>query len=489
MNPLLLCDFYKIDHRRQYPEGTTLVYSNFTPRKSRNLDVNKIIFFGLQYFVKAYLIKLFDDCFFDRELQDVLEEMRKIIEPTVGKDFDYSHIRKLHDLGYLPLEIKGLPEGALVPMGVPVLTIKNTHADFFWLTSYIESLMSSILWGACTSATTAYQYRKVLRRFAGITGADMSFVDFQGHDFSFRGMFGCEAAHISGAAHLLSFKGTDTIPAISLLKGFYGVDNDKELIGCSVPATEHSVMCAGGKENELETFKRLITEVYPSGIVSIVSDTWDLWNVIENYLPQLKEIILARDGKLVIRPDSGDPVDIICGDDCVQEDGLLDASGKGVIQLLWDIFGGTINEEGYKVLDSHIGVIYGDSITLERCKEICEILMQKGFCSSNIVFGIGSYTYQYVTRDNFSFAMKSTYIEVNGEGREIFKDPITDSGEKKSAKGLLLVETDDNGNYKLYDQVSEEAERSGLLETVFKDGKLIKETTLTEIRSRINDNA
>jgi nicotinamide phosphoribosyltransferase len=278
----------------------------------------------------------------------------------------------------------------------------------------------------------------------------------------------------------------------------------------------------GTKESEIATFKRLL-DLYPTGILSVVSDTWDLWKVLTEYLPAIKEEVLARDGKLVIRPDSGDPVDIICG--YVKG---IDSKGyphlnkgpefKGVIELLWDVFGGTVNAQGYKVLDPHIGAIYGDSITLNRAKEICERLKAKGFASTNIVLGIGSYTYQYNTRDTFGFAMKATYGEITTqevvdtamgmkpelfdviEPREIFKDPITDDGTKKSKKGLLKVCYD--GSMETYkslgkpadgtikpiickDQQTWQQESEGLLTTIFKDGQLVKQTTLTEIRNRL----
>jgi nicotinamide phosphoribosyltransferase len=237
-------------------------------------------------------------------------------------------------------------------------------------------------------------------------------------------------------------------------------------------------------------------ETYPTGILSIVSDTWDLWKVCTEHLVTLKEEILARDGKVVIRPDSGDPVDIICGlnsnppimidsELLKSKDVHSEPKVKGVIELLWDVFGGTINEQGYKVLDSHIGAIYGDSITIERAEEICKRLEAKGFASTNIVLGVGSFTYQYNTRDTFGFAMKATYVEVNGEGREIFKDPITDDGTKKSATGLLFVGLDDNLQIALYDKVSWKEEGMGLLQTIYKDGKFENTTTLTEIRERL----
>jgi nicotinamide phosphoribosyltransferase len=387
INPFLLTDFYKTHHVFQYPPKTQFVYSNLTPRKSRLPGVNEMVFFGLQYFLKAYLVECFNDNFFNRPKADVMAEYRRRIKTSLGGELpSYAHLEKLHDLGYLPLKIKALPEGSRVPMRVPCLTIMNTLEDFYWLTNFIESLLSAIIWQPCTSATIAFEYRKLLNRYAIETGMAKEFVQWQGHDFSFRGMSSLETAILSGMGHLLSFTGTDTIPAIDGLEKYYGADCEKELIGGSVPATEHSVMCSGEKDGELATFKRLVTEVYPNGIVSIVSDTWDLWKVCTEYLPALKTEIMARDGKVVIRPDSGDPVQIICGD---PDSHRLEAQ-KGVVELLWDVFGGTTTATGHKLLDSHIGAIYGDSITLARADEICARLKEKGF-ASQVLFGIGSY--------------------------------------------------------------------------------------------------
>jgi nicotinamide phosphoribosyltransferase len=260
--------------------------------------------------------------------------------------------------------------------------------------------------------------------------------------------------------------------------------------------------------NELNGIRYLLSK-YPSGILSMVSDTFDLWRMCTEYLPILKEEILARDGKLVIRPDSGDPVDILCGlntdKDLIHTFEIAEEPEyKGVIELLWDVFGGTINEQGYKVLDSHIGAIYGDSITIDRANEICERLEAKGFASTNVVLGVGSFTYQYNTRDTFGFAMKATYVEVkehfrtvkdeNGNythseeivrGREIFKDPITDDGTKKSATGLLCVTLNEEKQIYLVDKVDWETESEGLLETIYQDGEFFNPITLSEIREKL----
>jgi nicotinamide phosphoribosyltransferase len=489
LNPLTAIDFYKADHRRQYPEGTTEVYSNFTPRSGRlakllyTEDVS-VIFFGLQYFIKHFLIEVWNEGFFSKDKEEVVAAYKRRMDTSLGANaIDIKHIEFLHEIGYLPIKIKALPEGSRVPIGVPVLTMVNTHPECFWLTNYLESVISCYLWKPITSASTAFEYRRLLTEYAKKTGTPLEFIDFQAHDFSFRGMSSWQDAAISGAAHLTSFCGTDTVPGIDLIEDYYGGNATKELVGCSVPATEHSVMCMGMQDGELETFRRLIEDVYPSGIVSIVSDTWDFWRVVTEYTVLLKDKILSRNGKLVIRPDSGDPVKIICGD---HEATKGSPEYKGAVECLWDIFGGTKTSTGHKMLDSHIGLIYGDSISLERANNIVQQLDAKGFASGNVVFGVGSYTYQYVTRDSFGFAVKATSGIVNGERRDIFKEPKTDSGTKKSSKGLLRVEKEGD-TFVLYSQQTPEQEAKGALEVVFQDGTLVKEKTLAEIRNRIKE--
>lgn len=490
--PLNSIDFYKAGHRQQYPEGTELVVSNLTPRSGKHANVadkTGIIFAELQYFVKDFLIETFNKGFFNLEKDKVVAWYKQRMDTSLGMDsIPVDHVEALHDLGYLPIEIKAVPEGTLVPVGVPCLTIHNTLPEFFWLTNYLETVLSTYLWLPCTSATTAWNYRKLFDKFAKLTGVADGFTQFQGHDFSMRGMSSLQSAAMSGAAHLLSFVGTDTVPAIDFLERYYGADAKKELIGCSVPATEHSVMCMGGEEGELETFRRLITKVYPSGIVSIVSDTWDFWQVLGEYSKTLHQEIMSREGKVVFRPDSGDPADIICGTWPVGmggEERLPEE--KGAVEVLWEIFGGTITETGHKLLDSHVGLIYGDSITYEIALDILTRLEAKGFASANIVFGIGSYTYQFATRDTWGWAVKATFGRVNGEDREIFKKPKTDNGGKFSAKGLVVVNKDASGTLKLTDQATwaEFDSESNMLQTVFKDGKIVREETLAGIRARL----
>lgn len=800
--PLTQADFYKLSHKKFMHSKTEFVYANLTPRSGKYAkwadDDKKVVFFGLQYFIKDFLIEQFNKEFFEKPKCEVISKFKRRCDLALGKDaILMDHFEKLHDIGYLPIAIKALKEGSKVNIKVPVLTIYNTHPDFAWLVTYLETVLSCELWQPITSATSAYQYKKLCDKFADMTVGNRNHVMFQCHDFSARGMAGRHAGAISGAGHLLSFNGTDTVSAIDLLEDYYSANAENEFIAASVPASEHSVTSLGSSvDGEFETIKRWITKDYPTGIVSVVSDTYDFWNVLTNYLTLLKDEILSRKpndlglSKVVVRPDcysedtmiltnsgwklfkdllesdlvaqvtdggyyefvkplkyveqeytgtmhsfkdyhgkvdllvtpnhrmvlqqngkerivfaeklgtvgnykqsmyrsakakssnvkltylerlaiafqadgyyvtgtkssirfsftkqrkidrlksllnsakleyvayelsdnrvefhvktdatkfkkdlswvdisnlsfewcvdfieelsywdscrrsddrfkfdsttksvadvveyialsagygclvseyednrkevfntvytvhilkdnrvggqswvnekvnysgkvycvhvpsgkvivkrnrctmvcgnSGDPVDIICG--TVDEFGKgVSPEQKGSIELLWDVFGGTINNKGYKELDSHIGLIYGDSITIERAKDIFERLEKKGFASSNVVFGVGSFTYQMVSRDTLGMAVKATYAVVDGEGKELFKDPITDNGTKKSARGLLRVEKDGD-NYVLHDKQTEEQEKEGELKIVFENGKLLLPLTLQEIRENL----
>lgn len=541
-------DSYKLSHKGFMVPKTNLIYSNLTARSSKHLNVikdrfdDKAIFFGLQGFVKEFLINDFNDKFFNLPKEIAIGKFKRLVDAYLGVGaVDMRHFEALHDLGYLPIEIKALPEGSRVNIKVPFLTIQNTNDGYAWLTNYLETVMSCELWKQITIATIIYEYRKTVNEYALKTTGSLDFTMFQLHDFSFRGMSGRQDAAKCGAAFLLSSCGTDTIPAIEYLEDYYNADVTKEFIATSVAASEHSLACAGtAVAGELASYKKWITEDYPTGIVSLVSDTYDYWKVLTEYLPALKEAILSRPAnaiglsKVVIRPDSGNPADIICGlrymerddvldfyirndygpnIDCVKSEGKfyeydLACAGsydmpydhevilekeipenvvKGSVELLWETFGGTVTEQGYKVLDSHIGLIYGDSITPAVALDVFQRLEAKGFASTNIVFGVGSYTMQYVTRDSLAMAVKATYTEVDGVGYELFKDPITDSGMKKSAKGLLRVEKEGD-NFVLYDQQTKEQETQGELKTVFLNGVLVRETSLTEIRNLLWNN-
>lgn len=485
INPLTATDFYKVGHVFQYPRNTEMVYSNFTCRGDKWANAlpdfdHKVVFFGLQGVCQWLLRDLWGNEFFNQSKFDVVTEYKRRMDGALGGLPSVQHIEDLHALGYLPVCIKALPEGSRVDLRVPMWTIRNTDKRFGWVTNYLETQLSAECWKSVTSATTAHEYRRLIDRFADETGGSKALVPWQGHDFSARGMSGIFDAAQSGAGHLLSFTGTDTIHAIDYLEEYYS--GAETFVGGSIPATEHSVMCMGGEDDEVATIRRLITEVYPKGMVSIVSDTWDFWNVVTKVAAELKDVIMARDGKVVFRPDSGDPVKIVCGD-TEAPDGS--PQYKGAVECLWDTFGGSMDVvKGYKTLDGHVGLIYGDSINLDRANRILTGLKAKGFASDNIVFGIGSYTYQGVTRDSFGTAIKATYGVVDGVARELSKNPKTDDGLKKSARGLLRVEKED-GKYVLYDRQTLEQEHGGLLATVFYNGEMERHEKLADIRARL----
>ena len=534
LNAATLSDGYKLSHGKMYADGTTMVYSNLTPRSDRIHKKNatafydgKLVWVGAQGAIRE-IHEAFEE-FFKSPKEKVVGRFARRMEGYLGGyEPAVKAISELHDLGYLPLKIKAIKEGSKVNFGIPVMTIRNTVPEFYWLTNYLETVISNLTWKVATNATIANEYRNIVEHYGDKTGADAFTRSIQCHDFSMRGMSGPEDSARAGFGHLLSFIGTDTLPAMDYAEDYYDADG---LIAISVPATEHAVATSNILKIEGDLLSQgivpnecnqrltaetmfmydLITRKFPRGIVSYVADSFDFWAVLTDVLPALKDVILSREasavapGKLVIRPDSGDPVKVICGYDtnnlneCYRgSDGnwyvtwtntiISEAELKGAIQVLWETFGGTITEKGYKMLDSHIGLIYGDSITAKRAEEILRRLADKGFASGNVVFGVGSYTYQCNTRDNFGFAVKATYTEVEGKGIAIFKDPKTDS-KKKSAKGLLFVgyNTDSGGNFFLQDNVSREEEESddNLLRTIFEDGKFFNVQTLSDVRKTL----
>jgi nicotinamide phosphoribosyltransferase len=478
--------------------GTTRLYGTWIPRSIKHAPkgVTRIVSFGQQLAVK-WLHDEFEENFFKLPLEEAME-FGNDMAMYLGLEYDASHFEELHKLGYLPIKVKSLPEGIETLPNVPHMTFINTVDGFAWLTLYLETIISSLAWKPSTSATIALQYKRNLIEWVRKTDPkNIWLVPFLAHDFSARGLSPWDMLS-SGLGHATSFRGSDTIVCIPAARYFYNEPKNEVIIN-SVNASEHSVSTTKiftvGEQQMIADWLR----EFDKGILSIVSDTFDLWTLITKYLPANKEAIMARDGKLVIRPDSGDPVDIICGE-AFTKMGQYVGKGtsnyiesvdntpqaKGVIELLWDIFGGTINEEGYKVLDPHIGAIYGDSITLDRQIQIYERLAAKGFATTNIVLGIGSYTYQMNTRDTFGFAAKGSWFEVeeNGTkvGYDIYKDPITDDGTKKSLKGLICVTEDQE----VLTQCTPEQEEGGILQTIYEDGKFYNQTTLTEVRSKLN---
>lgn len=482
--PLFQTDAYKLDHRRQYAlaGNVTRVYSNYTNRKSRIPGVDSVVHFGLQ----AYLRQLQESFvpFFAARLSSVkslyMQRLAQILGADVAEAIGTSHIEDLWELDYLPLRFCAVPEGTRVPIGVPSFTVENTHPDFAWLTNFVETGLSVGVWQPSTSATIAAEYRKLLESAAVRTNGDMAAIDWQCHDFSYRGMSSQESAAVSGAAHLLSFSGTDSLVSLDWIDKYYG---GPFTVG-AVPATEHSVMCTGIESvGEQETFSRLL-DLYPSGTVSVVSDTFDLWKVLWVYLPALRDKIMERNGKLVIRPDSGDPQKILLGDPDAPQ---FTPAWWGVLNGLYNTFGGTRDDGGFIHLSPKVGAIYGDSITLDRAKAITDEMERLRWASTNVVFGVGSFTYQYNTRDTFGSAMKATWAEVDGKPVNLLKDPVTDDGTKKSATGRLAVLEDrDGGGLMLVQNATRSEESQSLLQPVMEDGEFVTRQSFNDVRKVLN---
>lgn len=512
---ILLTDAYKLHHREMYPKNTVTVYSNGTPRASRHYkgkNKDYVVVWGIQRLTRK-LVEGFDE-FFKLPSEEVVTFVQEQLSSFTGAKYAVDHIKYLHGLQKLPLVIKALPEGTKCPIKVPYMTFYNTDPKCFWITNYLETFISCEIWSSITNATIANEYREIFDEWAIETVGNTDFVPLQGHDFSMRGMFGSDAARTSGLAHLTSFCGSDTIPSYIDAQHYYDSGQNKwenfpkGIVATSVPATEHSVQCAhfNPKDgNELKYLDHILDTFEDAPVVSIVCDGYDFWEFLTVLLPQRKDKILARKGKLVVRPDSGNPADIICGvpSTTVSRKDIAEYEYRGAVQVLFDIFGGEVNDKGFIELDPHIGLIYGDSITLELADEVCQRLAEKRFASTNWVAGIGSYTYQFNTRDSHGQAIKATYIEIDTGYRtfglnnkieklrtckNIYKDPKTGDGMKKSAKGLLAVHVDydSGGELILADQVTWEEEGSGRLQIVLEDGVLKNQVTLQEVRKRLH---
>lgn len=485
-NPMLLIDFYKAVHAEMLPKNITKSVSYFTPRMSRIKRWDKVVMFGLQGFIKTYLIDYFNEEFFDKPFEEIIYEYKRIMDASLGKDtYKIDKIENLHKLGYLPIEIVALPEGTIVPMHVPMFGITNTHKDFAWLPQALESLVSAEMWHPMLAATVGKTYRDIVNYYYDLTCDDSIPKSKALGAFDFRGEECLESAVKAGAGWCLSFLNTATVPTIPYLEKNYFCDCTKEDVAYGSPSTEHSVMCSNYAidGDEITLLRRLLTEIYPNTSFSAVLDSYDYWNVINNILPQLKTEIMNHNGCMLMRGDSGDCVEVVT---------------KTVFKL-WDEFGGTINSKGYKILDPHVKAIYGDSITVQRCEEIYKILMENGFSCSNVALGVGSFSFQCIeedgflkpfTRDTFSSCIKATYCEIDGKPFPIFKNP-KDGGFKKSQKGCCRVYTRCDGSIYYEDELTWEQatdyeKRGNMLIPVFKDGELLKEQSLKEIRDRLH---
>ena len=486
INSLLLKDFYKAVHSEMLNPGMTKSVSYYTPRKSRVNRWPKVVNFGLQMFIKNWLIDEFNENFFNRPEDEVVAEYKRVLDNAMGKDiYDINKVRKLHKLGYLPIEIISIPEGVEVPMRCPIFGITNTHDEFAWLPQALESLISAEVWYPMITATVGHTYRQIVDKYYDLTCDDNIPHRRALGNFDFRGDMGVDAALKAAAGWLMSFVNTATVPAIPFMEQMYNCDCTKEEVGFGAVSTEHFVMCSNfAADGDERTFlKRLLTELYPNTSFSCVCDSYDYWNVVENILPSLKDEIMAHNGCFLVRGDSGDCVDVVT---------------KTVFKL-WELFGGTVNTKGYKVLDPHVKALYGDSITVERAEKIYQILMENGFAASNVSLGVGSFSMHCIeedgmlkpfTRDTFSSCIKACDAIINGKEYPIFKDPKTDretgDGFKKSQRGACRVFLKD-GELTYEDGLTyEESLKNNIMQPVFRDGKLLVDYTIKQVRNQLN---
>lgn len=543
INPLYESDGYKVGHKAMLAENTATEYWTWIPRSLKYMhpSIDGIMSAGEQL-VWRYIHSSFQELFFNESIETA-ERFGRDMSKYLMMDYEAGHFSELHKLGYLPVKIKAIPEGTFTKANIPHMTGINTVDGYAWLGLYLETLVSKLAWQLPTAATIAHRFKQNAVEWATKTDPEnLWLADFMCHDFHSRGGNPFTSIAI-GLGHAMSNSGSDTLNVIPASRYYYDFD-ENEVPVYSVNASEHSVTCTGiffyekklrsgllnheivayytstvASEGSVQNPDYLAIaellnlrdwlEKFPKGILSVVSDTMDLWKVITHILPRLKKEILAREGKLVIRPDSGDPVDIICGKPKEKGDKnnlyASEEEQKGVIELLWDIFGGEITSTGYKRLDSHIGAIYGDSINLERQISIYTRLADKGFSATNVVVGVGSYTYVMLTRDSAGYAAKGAWFQtleiLNGEEvrteYNIYKDPITDNGTKKSLKGFCQVfnnrpdalpyeiKYDGKDQLEVNTECTKEQEESGLLVLIYEDGKFHNQVTLTEIRERL----
>lgn len=587
---ILKTDFYKVTHMQQYNTGITHFTSYLTPRGSRFKNIDKMVVFGIANFVNEILYKDFNENFFNKHWLDIYEDLIEVLSDGLGyslptiKETELK-IKNLYKLGYLPIELNGMPEGTLCPMGVPAIEIRSTHPDFAWVAQSIESILSCEFWHPAISATMALEYKKIAKAAYDKTVDDEISHMTSMCDFSMRGQESYDSAVASGAAFLTSFYNCSTIESRRYIRENYNDTKPERVNGLT--STEHSVMCSDYAicGDERETFKRLLTEVYPNTSFAAVSDSRDFWNVVTNILPSLREEIEAHNGFIGIRHDSDEPVHALCGipqfnfnkvysfngstlpisneeefEDFIYEfmndnyprvdkpfeayfeytnkpeeenheeqffsgvykiipvvyrhDYDFDEYGyeiqkvrdslsyedKGMVESLYELFGGYTNSKGYKVINPKLKAVYGDSITIPRAKEIYKRLEDKGFAANNVSLGVGSFSMECLeedgvlkpfTRDSFSIAVKATYGRkriANGEvGFPIFKDPKGCEG-KKSLKGLCRVVRKD-GELKVIQNLTEEkynAYQTHEMVNYFRDGKPVK-YSFEDVRNRLEE--
>lgn len=546
---MAMIDTYKRSHKSFMPHGTNRMFGVLTPRNNKMflqkypMHDGHYVVFGVQETIEL-ITDAFDSFFRKPELANTI---KILFQHMIDDNLDNDEVESLQSLGYLPLRIRALPDGELVPMNVPCVSVESTHPDFAWLEGYMENLILIMMTPLITNATASREFHRLSTLYAGGTCDNTDHVMFQNNDFSFRTRKSLEEAMRCGVGILTHTFGTDNSPAVLHALLNYGGDKCP-VVGKSVYATEHSVTCLNisyrGKgdveKGEREFIYDTLTNTHKTGIVSIVSDTIDYFRVVSEFLPSMKEEILARDGKLVVRPDSGDPLQILCGictfrydtidefksaalrshinskdlnstysetayvekdksiyeikfitlqNKVITEVNKLEDSPKnlGTLEILWRNFGGSINDKGYMEINSKISVICGDGIDFNTQLEIFKRMEALGYASNNIVFGHGTRAYGLLCRDDLSIAFKSTYGEVNGESYNLLKNPKTDSS-KKSQEGLIAVQRDSSGNLFALERIlpDEYENINNELEIVYDEGIVkLKAQTLDDIRRRL----
>jgi len=473
-NLLLMTDSYKVTHWKQYPPGTEKVYSYFESRgpvkvPRQNYTWPDTVFFGLQYYLKEYL----EGQVVTKEKIDEAEAVfaDHFNDPNLFNRAGWEHILDKHG-GHLPVSIRAVPEGTVTPRMNVLMTIENTDPACFWLTNYLETLLVQV-WYPTTVCTQSREVKLLLAHYMDIQGADKSLIDFKLHDFGFRGVSSVEAAGLGGCAHLVNFKGTDTLAALQVARDYYGCPSGA---GYSIPAAEHSTITSWGKENEVDAYRNMLRQ-YPTGLVAVVSDSYDIGHACKHIWGKvLKQEVLDRKGTVIVRPDSGDPF-------------------MSVFQTLLDLekgYGSTVNEKGYKVLNN-VRIIQGDGIDYNQILRIIWHLNKKKWSVENLAFGSGGGLLQKLNRDTLKFAFKCSQITVNGQEKDVFKQPKSDSNKSSKRGRLKLVIAEAvapqmvrgkkiGGSEATMKTVSQSAPGEDLLHEVFRDGKILRQTTLDEVR-------
>lgn len=456
-NLILNTDSYKLSHFLQYPPGTQFINSYIEPRGGELQDV---VFFGLQAFIKEYLLQPITKADID--------EAEAVARDHVGlfNRAGWDRILEKHN-GYLPIEIEAVPEGTVLATRIPLVQIRNTDPEFHWLPSYLETALLRAVWYPTTVASLSFACKQILRRYLDETAEDPKAVlPFQLHDFGARGATTGEAAGIGGAGHLINFRGTDTMAALLVARRYYR----EAMAGFSIPASEHSTMTSWGKAAEADAYRNMIERFAgPQKIVAFVVDSYDLWNAVDHIVGEdLKALIENTGGRVVIRPDSGDPVAVL----------------PRLIEHLMARFGHRVNDKGYRVLPDFIRVIQGDGVNLESLPRILEALKMRGLATENAAFGMGGGLLQKLDRDTMKWAMKASEAVVNSEPREIFKDPITDPGKRSKAGRWAVTRAADGYEGVRLDQLGD---RENLLRTVFRNGELLVDEDFAAIRARATD--